>query len=282
MSVRKIKIYLRAVYFMLFLIFTWNEKLTAGAWTQPEHHGLAILGYSYYYTYEQFTSGWHLQRFSDSGEFRKHEWNLYWEYGLTKKLTFLGNIYLDFLQYQNIYVNNKNFGFSDPEVGLRYRLTNNLPQSLQLSVKIRGPYEVDRQPSLGNAQTDVELAYYFGFNWILFERSGFVDTGVGYRLRTGAPADELRFYLTAGLDLTDWLQIYLLEASGIFGLTNSQPQYVGENILLTTDFVLVKLGMSILIKLGNQWSLQAGPFWHVAGRTTGAGGGFKAALWFRF
>lgn len=256
--------------------------LRAGAWTKPKGKGLAAFTYSFYYTNQQFTNGWHLQNFSNGGSFTKNEWNLYLEYGLTDHLTLIGNFFMDALRYQNHFVENTNFGLADQELGLRYSLSKKLPQALQLTVKIPGPYNINHQPSLGNAQTDVELAYYLGTPYKIANRWGFVDAGAGFRLRTGAPADEIRLYLTAGLDITHWLQLYYLEASGIFGLGNDSPQYVGENILLTTDFSLIKVGASVVCKITDNWRLQAGPYLQPAGRATGAGGGFKAGILFDF
>jgi len=254
----------------------------AGAWAKEPGHGLAILTSYFYSTDEQFGNGWHKEPFGYEGRFVKNEWNLYTEYGICKRLTFVGNFFLDALTYENRFERQNNFGLADQEVGLRYQFADKIPQSLQLTVKIPGPYSVNTQPALGNGQTDVELAYYIGSSYKVFDHWGFVDAGAGFRLRTGAPADELRWYLTAGMTLTKWLEIYYIEASGIHGLGDDQPQFVGNNILLTTDFDLIKLGGSLLIHPAKNWTIQAGPYFSVAGRATGAGGGFKLAVWREF
>ncbi len=104
----------------------------------------------------------------------------------------------------------------------------------------------------------------------------------GISTSDGRSADELRWYLTAGLTLNKWLDVYYLEASGIHGLGDNQPQFVGNNILLTTDFDLIKVGGSVLVHPAKDWTIQAGPYFSVAGRATGAGGGFKVAIWRQF
>lgn len=136
--------------------------------------------------------------------------------------------------------------------------------------------------ALGNGQTDVELDYFIGQPFPFGSRWGFVDLGVGYRLRTAEPTDELRWYFTGGIELTDWLDFYFLEASGIHGLGNGEPQFVGDNILLTTDFDLIKVGAPALVEPVSGWIVQADPYFHVAGRATGAGGGFKVSVWREF
>ena len=275
---RKLSTLATGLVFLLLL----PGNVRAGAWAQPEGRGLSILTYYFYGTDTQFGDGWHLEPFGYEGRFIKNELNLYVEYGLFKRLTLIGNFFLDALTFENRFGRQNNFGPADQEVGLRYQLFERIPQSLQLTVKIPGPYYVNVQPALGNGQTDVELAYYIGSSYKVFERWGFVDAGAGFRLRTGAPADELRWYVTAGLHLTDWLEIYYLEASGIHGLGNDQPQYVGNNILLTTDFDLIKIGGSLLVHPARHWTIQAGPYFSVAGRATGGGGGFKVAIWREF
>ncbi len=254
----------------------------AGAWTQPKGEGLAVLAYYFYTTDEQFGDGWKREDFGFDGRFTKNEWNLYVEYGLTDGVTLIGNFFLDGLAFENEFGRDTNFGLADQEIGLRYRLSEKIPQALQLMVKIPGPYDVNDSPALGNGQTDVELDYFIGHPFPFGSRWGFVDVGVGYRLRTAEPADELRWYFTGGIELTDWLDVYFLEASGIHGLGNDTPQSVGDNILLTTDFDLIKVGASALVEPITDWIIQAGPYWQIAGRATGAGGGFKVAVWREF
>ncbi|MGC1480521.1 MAG: hypothetical protein WA771_08450 [Chthoniobacterales bacterium] len=254
----------------------------AGAWAKPQGEGLAVLSYYFYTTADQFGDGWDREDFGFDGRFTKNEWNLYVEYGLTDQFTLIGNFFLDGLAYSNEFGRDTNFGLADQEVGLRYQFAQSIPQALQFTVKIPGPYDVNDSPALGNGQTDIELDYYIGHAFPVGSRWGFFDLGFGYRLRTAEPADELRWYLTGGIQITDWLDIYFIEASGIHGLGNDEPQFVGDNILLTTDFDLIKIGASALVEPVEGWILQAGPYWHAAGRATGAGGGFKIAVWREF
>lgn len=86
---------------------------------------------------------------------------------------------------------------------------------------------------------------------------------------------------TAGLTLTHWLDLYYIEANGIYGLGDNQPQFVGNNILLTTDFDLMKVGCSLPVHPAIDWTIQVSPYFSVAGRATG-GGGFKVAIWRQF
>lgn len=271
-----------AVGLLLVWLLVAPMIVRAGAWTRAEGEGLAVLSYYYYATGEQFGDGWHREEFGFDGRFAKNEWNLYVEYGLTDRFTVIGNFFLDGLAFENEFGRDTNFGLADQEVGLRFQLARKIPQALQLMVKIPGPYDVNDSPALGNGQTDVELDYFVGQAFPFGSRWGFVDVGIGYRLRTAEPADELRWDVTGGVEITDWLDVYFLEASGIHGLGNDEPQFVGDNILLTTDFDLVKVGASVLVEPMAGWIVQAGPYWHAAGRATGGGGGFKVAVWREF
>jgi len=269
--------------FFLALVMTVFCPLPAraGAWAQEKGSGLAILQYYFYTTDTGFTDGWHPERFGGDGRFTKNQLNLYLEYGLFEDWTLIGNFFLDSVVNDSNRGREANFGPADQEVGLRYQFFERIPQALQLTVKIPGPYYIDEVPALGNGQTDIELAYYIGHSYKLFDLYGFIDAGAGFRLRTAEPADEFRWYFTAGIPILENLD-FLIEAQGIHGLGNEQPQIIGENILLTTDFSLIKVGGSLLFRPFENWAVQAGPYFHVAGRATGAGGGFKVAIWREF
>lgn len=273
--------HLKPIYPILFLLWVVGCSAQAGAWAQERGRGLAILQYFYYTTDTGFTDGWHPERFGNDGRFTKNELNLYLEYGLFDRWTIIGNFFLDSLVNESDTVRETNFGVADPELGVRYQFFDRIPQALQLTVKIPGPYSIDDVPALGNGQTDIELAYYVGHSFEFFGNYGFVDAGAGFRLRTAEPADEFRWYFTTGIPILENLD-FLVEASGIHGLGNERPQIIGENILLTTDFSLIKVGASLLYRPIDGWAVQAGPYFHVAGRATGAGGGFKVAIWREF
>ncbi len=254
----------------------------AGAWGQPAGEGLAVFQYYLYATNTQYSDTWQLESMGGDARFVKNEFNLYLEYGIYDRFTLIGNFFLDALEnVQSDGSRQTNFGFADQEVAVRYQLSGQPPQALQLTVKIPGPYDVNDVPALGNGQTDVELTYFYGGSFRLFGKQGFYDAGVGFRLRTGAPADELRGYLTTGLALSDRWEVWA-DAQAIFGLGNSEPQSVGDNILLTTDFSLIKAGVYVVYRPARDWAVQVGPYAHIAGRATGAGGGFKVAIFKEF
>lgn len=263
------------------LFWGTGTGLQGGAWSQEEGKGLVILQYFFYTTDSGFNNDWQLEEFGNGGRFTKNELNLYAEYGILDRLTIFSNLFLDYLVNESNSGEEKNFGVADPEFGARYQFAEKIPQALQLIVKVPGPYDVNDVPALGNGQTDVELAYFIGSPFTFFGNNGFVDAGVGYRLRTSEPADEFRWYFVTGLPLSQKLDI-LIENSGIIGLGDAKPQIIGDNILLTTDFSLIKVGVSALYRTSSNWAIQAGPYLHVAGRATGAGGGFKIAIWRKF
>lgn len=261
--------------------FALSSRCHAGAWAQEKGEGLFVLQYYFYTTDTGFTQNWEREEFSNGGRFTKNQINLYAEYGLFEKWTLSANLFFDSLVNESNSGEQKNIGMADPEFAVRYQFFDRIPQALQLTVKLPGPYNVEDVPALGNAQTDIELAYYIGSPFKFFGNDGFVDAGVGFRLRTSEPADEFRWYLTTGIPITSKMDL-LLEGQGIYGLGNEQPQIVGDNILLTTDFSLIKAGASLLYRPVEDWAIQAGPYLHIAGRATGAGGGFKIAIWRRF
>jgi len=272
-------LHLIPVYFCLLLgTILPLQQSQAGAWSQPKGDGLAIMTYRFYGTDSSFNMRGDRVNYADGGYFAKHQMNLYVEYGLLDRLTFIGNFFYDFVSSDNNFTQDGNNGFPYQELGLRYQFYDVPAMSFQALVSIPTSSN-EATPALSNNQFDYEFAYYLGGNYSIFGYDAFWDLGVGYRVRTGAPSDEFRWYATTGVILSEDWEVFL-QAEGIHGLGGDRPQFIGNNVLLTTDFQLIKLRMSVVYHIDENWSLQAGPVVHIWGNNTGAGGGAEAAVWY--
>jgi protein XagA len=252
----------------------------AGAWAQQPGHGLAIATYRFYATGNEFdNSGWGITRFSNDGKFLKNEASLYLEYGLLKDVTLIGNFFFDQVEFATKNSIDRNAGFSDQQLALRWQFSHRIPQSFQFTVQFPAGYSLNDTPVLGNNQVDLELDYFVGGNFKLNELYGFWEAGAGYRYRTGAPADQIRWYTTLGIPLSTCLQI-LVQAEGTHGLGTNETQRIGNNVTVTTNYQLIKLSSSLIYKLTKSISLQVGPTFDFFGQNTGEGGGVQAAIWY--
>jgi len=270
----------QAVLLLVFLFGAALSNANAGAWAQPKGSGLAITTYRFYGTGDNFNSRGERVSYGNDGYFSKNQINVYAEYGLLDRLTIFGNFFYDFVNYNDNFSSQSNNGFPYQELGVRYQFFDEPAMSFQVLAGIPTSGG-SRQPALSNNQFDYEFAYYIGGNYKIFGYDAFWDIGVGYRLRTGAPSDEFRWYMTTGVKFNEYWEAFF-QAEGIHGLGNNQRQFVGNNVLLTTDFQLIKLRMSVVYNINKSWSLQAGPVLHVWGNNVGAGGGAEVSVWYKW
>ncbi len=238
------------------------------------------MNFRFYNTGDSFDLRGNRVDFTNDGHFFKYELNLYVEYGVLDRLSLIGNFFFNHLVFENDFVRNVNTGFPYQEVGVRYQFFDMPAMSFQALVGIPTS-SADGRPALSNNQFDYDFTYYIGNEYEWFGVNGFWEMGLGYRVRTGNPSDELRWYATLGVILNDQWDL-LFQAEGIHGLGNGKRQFNRENVLLNLDFQLVKLRMSGLYHINENWALQVGPVLHLWGNNVGAGGGIEAAVWYEW
>ncbi len=257
-----------------------NADVHAGAWSQEAGHGVVITTARFYTTGESFDSGGKRRSYGNDGQFTKWELNVYAEYAPVQNLTLIGNFFGAHINYEDNFSNNSNIGFPYQELGVRYQFAQSIPQSIQIMTSIPSSSS-SGNPPLSNGQFDLEIDYFIGGEYSLGQFPGWWDIGVGYRFRFGAPADEIRWYAMTGLTFTEaWGAIF--KAEGIHGLGNDTTQINSNNVLLTTNFQLIKLTAVALYRFNENWVVTGGPIVHLWGQNTGAGAGAELSLWYEF
>jgi hypothetical protein len=258
----------------------------ADAWTQRQGHALWIIKGLYSDSGKYFDDRHHRDDFDFGGKSRQEQLNLYLEYGVTDRLTFVGNFYASRFGYRNAFNDQTRSGFSDQEIGLRYGLDPDQDGpwvgALQTLAVFPGygDHNDSSKPVLGLGGHGLELRYSVGRGYALGTHSGYVDMGAAIRLRTGDAADEARATISSGVAFTPkWMAIG--ELNLIQGLGNGKgPNNVEQ--LNTADYDLTKVQLSALYIARSGMQLQLGWQQPVLGRNTGAGGGPLAALWWRY
>ncbi|MCC4603040.1 hypothetical protein [Xanthomonas campestris] len=285
----------------------------AGAWTQPQGDTLVIVkalhsdGRGWFDDSHHRTTFGDGQQFDGNGRSRQDQLNVYFEHGLTERLSFIGNFYFTNVGFSNHDAlsgrqKTSTTGFADQEVGLRYALPSGQNElwrsSVQALVSIPAygrsktfhpdNPDANSEPALGLGDYGLELRYSRGRGYTLGGRNGYVDLGGAVRLRGSAASDEVRVDASAGLSLTPrWL--LLGELNVIQGLGNGRNNFDvpgsagGIGFVATgTNYDLTKLQLSTLYTApgGSQWQL--GYQQPVMGRNTGAAGGPFVAAWWRF
>lgn len=252
----------------------------AGAWTQKEGEGQAILTLSRY----QADSFWDADRNKqDQQRYTKWELTPYLEYGLTDWLTLGAQPSFQHVESKdNDGGTSRNSGLADTEIFLRERLwqQDGSVFSIQQWVKVPGGYDKRDMPGLGYGQVDAELRLLYGWGGTAFGLSVFIDGEAGFRKRWESPADEVRMDLTAGIRPIPRL-LLMAQSFNTIGLRNADR---GGPLVLPSapDYDLHKIQLSAVVDLDERFSLQLGGYKDIAGRNTGSGSALLAALWIKF
>ncbi|MGQ0798625.1 MAG: hypothetical protein ACT4NL_00730 [Pseudomarimonas sp.] len=227
----------RAPY-LLFLVLggVASSPAQAGAWTQPQGNTYQKLAYNYFSSERTFGApGVGFERFTDNNV------TYYGEVGLRPNLTLFGS--LPFKQLSSN-VDGESFDsndLGDVDLGLRYNLVNaDYQLSTSLLVKLPYLYNEDAEVPLGNGQEDVEGRLLYGKSLGSY---GYVGFELGYRLRVGAPADEIRYLVEYGIDASEslYLRAKLDAIEGVGNASESASALPGGNPLLSLEFDLGKL-----------------------------------------
>ncbi|CAP57472.1 conserved hypothetical protein [Gluconacetobacter diazotrophicus PA1 5] len=260
------------------------DAARATAWVQRKGHGIVIVQHDRWDGTSGFANDHQLFRFPYGGNSYVNQTNVYAEYGVTDRLTVIGNFWLNEVGYKNIYSSQSNFGFGDQEVGVRYKVRplGFLPApwvgAVQLLVGMP-TYNVNAAQRLGPGGESVEIRHAIGRPYRLLGRWSYIDMSGGIRFRTGQAAHELRFDATHGTTL--WYGFTVMEEFSHIQSLNNGLVYNSGNPIGSTNYDLTKFRASLLKRLGPV-SIQAGYERDLAGRNTGAGGGPFVGLWIPF
>jgi hypothetical protein len=260
---------------LIFLITAWlTSAAHAGAWLLPKGHGLGIAQATYYTTSNYFDSDGNLQ---PQPRFSKYELQPYLEYGLLDNLTIGGSAYIQKVSQSGL----DNKGIADPELFVRAHLWSDEKQiiSIQPLIKFSSDFKHDRSPRGGSNSTDMELSLLYGRTQKILTSNDYIDLRMGYRWRNHNLSDQLRVDATAGLKLTEQLEII----PAIRGLMATKPTDVtvySENGEL--DYAVVKAELTGLYHLNDTQWVHATFFKPIQGVQTGNGYGVTLGFAQRF
>lgn len=163
-------------------------------------------------------------------------------------------------------------GLTDTELGGTFALWRGAGSVFSLQPMVRLPffYDPDDNPALGSGHVDLEMRALYGTNLAVAGIPSFLDAQLAWRQRTGAPADEASLDLTFGLR-PDGNWMVLVQSFNTISVGDAGPGY--------GDFRRYKAQFSVVRRLTNSLSLQAGVNQAVGGRNDGDETGFLLALW---
>jgi hypothetical protein len=240
----------------------------AGAWTLPAGQGQAI----------ETLFGWGGSGAPYGGSAApnesKFETQTYLEYGLTDRLTIVGQLGVE--RYALTAPSKDTFfGFDYSGAGLRAKLWSNDAWvfSLEASASVSGAREPNKPAQAGDTGPQADVRAQLGHNLTLFGAPSFLDAQAGYRARTDGPPSEWHGDLTLGVDWTPRTQILaqtfntVSNGAGTPGFL-AWEQHIGQ--------------LSLAYALNDQWKVQFGGFATLYRRNTNSEYGALVAVWRRF
>ena len=243
----------------------------AGAWTQQEGKGLVIVN-SAHSTADQ--------RFDDAGntipakDFQKTEIRVYLEYGLTDWATVIAQP--EWRHKETGPARGEEVdGLGRVDAGLRVRLWQNDSSvfSVQASGRMPGASDELAPANGGDTDWEADARILYGRGFPVLGRHAFTDMQLGYRFRFGDPADELRFDLTTGIDITPKI-LALFQSFNSISVGEAKGPY-----LPTREH---KLSAGLVYRFDEDWSFQIGGILTVGGANVLEERGAVLGIWRSF
>ena len=205
----------------IFMFPAWTSQVYAGAWTMKKHTMYNRIVYNQFQSDEVYTTHGSTEEMPMDGRFYDHNVNWYQEFGITDDLTFISSIYYKWLYSKDKYTYQNSYGPGDAEFGLKYKMYDGpVVVSMQALYKY-GKLYGEETPPIGNRQDDFEIRLLTGKS--LWPFPGYCGLEVGYRIREGRPADEVRLLAEVGVDFNDYFY-GRIKLDGIWGMGNASKQ----------------------------------------------------------
>jgi len=202
--------------------------------------------------------------------FQESSLDMYGEWGLAKRLGLWSS-----LAYKRVETDlEKNDGFGDLEVGLRYSLFNGPAGQFSAGASVKLPYLYDEDDPLrlGNGQEDFELRMQYGKGF----RFAYTGAEVGYRWRLEDPSDEIRYLFELGAQLD---RFYCrTKIDGIESADNGEIQDQENNPTLFNEYDLVKWELTAGFQIRRAVGLELTWTDNIDGRNTIAGDSIQLGI----
>lgn len=251
----------------------------AGAWTQPAG--------GFYQKFEMATTRTD-REYDDSGqrtgfssgltpaEYRRAEVRWYGEYGLASAWTLVGSLAWQSGEVEELAARFRTRGISDARLGVRRALGHGpWVTAVGLEFKVPTGYEPADFPALGTGDPDAGVSLQAGRG---FGRA-YVNGEVGYRVRGGAPRDEIPFSAEIGWAPAGRLQLRgtvrgRMSLAGTFATGTIDPA--------SADSRELDLQGVVAVRLARRWEVESGLVTSLAGRRSLARSEYSLGLaWHR-
>ena len=248
-----------------------TDQATAGAFNEPEGHGVAIVdltlseGSRYFDGYGKLTS---------SPSFKRGDTSAYVEYGVTDWL--MAVIRPDLTAVSLGGTPSAHYtGLGPSEAGAQVRLLAFGPAVLaaQGSFRLPGSTDTHNRALLGDTARSADARVLAGYSFSLGPYPAFVDAEVAYRFRDQGAPDEIHSDLTLGVRPIAEL-LLMLQAFDTTDLGKGTPWFPHERF--------THIQAAAVYDFTESWSGELAGYTTVFGRQSLRENGLTTAVWYRF
>lgn len=263
--------------YIFVLILITHNFLFGGAWTRKSGEILLIPYYYFYQAENYYDINWKVKGFDNGGYFDSNRFGLYFEYGLTNNLNFIGNLSFVSQRWIDNFDYKTNSGFGDVELGLKFKIFEAGVISSVQFIGIIPTYSVDKEPILGFGRYAGEARFLFSGGIKLFSLDSYFNIEAGFRKFQKDVASQIRFQILYGVYLNKNLQgIVQLDGVNSIGEGSFATKF---NPSIETNYVEGKLSVSVAYKFTQKAWVNAGLYHNLYGKKIGVGRGFFVGAW---
>ncbi len=271
------KIHLRSLLVAITFFIASHNSSYAGGFPVRPHSLLLSPSVTYFYANKGWDSLRHLKPFPNNGQFSSVNFQLYGEYGLSRRFTLVAMLPYVSNTYQETNYKSTATGLTDLEAGIRYYIANiNYIYYFMVQGTVITP--LYNNPALGYGQSGAELKFSFAGSGHLFGNNCYFTLENGFRQYFGSTGPfQDRYNGTFGVTLDKRFKNQLSVSLGGF-YSKSDLTSFNPNPAIDKNFAFNQVSLSYGHSFSREFSvfLTGGKF--INGRNTGDGTSASIAL----
>lgn len=253
---------------LIIAVIAMTGAATASPWARPPGELLIINTSDYFHA--------DLTREDPRGAvFDRIDANVYVEFGLARHVTVGGKAVYSTAWLTRQSRADSSAAFSEIELFAQYEILRDARQaaSVRIAAARAAPFGASAANALKTEDGDLELAALYGRDFPQFPVKIFAAAEAGFRRRFGAPADQLRFQATFGVEPHRRIVI-LAEGLGTLSVRNEADD--------GADYDRIRLQGSVIWRFTPRFALQLGAGKDIATRRLAPGESYFIGVWTAF
>ncbi len=252
-----------------------DEPYHDSAFIGPAHTFYGLTYFSYYKT-DHFWNQ-HGRKLPTFNKFNRKSYRLDMEYDISSCNAFFLKGGYTMVEEQ---LNGNSRGLEDPEASWQHLFYRD--HCSAFSGKLTAIIPIGPHKSCvryGRWGGEIKFLYSRVFEFL--QRTWWTDLGLGYRMYSGFPSDQIRSDVSIGCTLLPY--VWIISSTRLdYGVFNGDGKANPNNVCFNPNFRLLTTQIQGIIEVYKHVSITVGGYFHLWGENVGAGGGFYSGLWIIF